>query len=236
MLTRIPRFVNRRSRQRGAVALTADQSWTSASGRTITAAGALTGTFNLTKTGAGSLILEGPVSNNAGNFIINTASGAAASSTVFPGKTGGAVAVGANKSVQFGTGTIEQMNLRMLQPNQFGSGVVMNFGNATGNWGRFDLNGTNQTLADINAGALTTQGGAIIPNRLVSDNTSQLGPNTFLVRYADSNAVTLEATNVVASPYDTRASAKGLIGANDDPALDPDKDAIQPSVLAWNEH
>ena len=91
-------------------------------------------------------------------------------------KTGGAVAIAANNVVQFGSATGGQANLRIGETtatgairnqwnNQFGAGVAMNFVNASGQWGRFDLQGTDQTLAGLNAGALTVQGGAVIQNQ-----------------------------------------------------------------------
>jgi hypothetical protein len=61
---------------------------------------------------------------------------------------------------------------------------------------------------------------------LSEGSTITSGANTFKVRYADGNAVTLEATNVVASPYDSWASSKGLTGANNGPDMDPDKDGV----------
>ena len=61
-------------------------------------------------------------------------------------KTGGAVAIPANTVVQFGSGTDGQANLRMGGNEQFGAGVVMNWVNVAGQWGRFDLKGTTQTL------------------------------------------------------------------------------------------
>lgn len=160
------------------VALTADQSWNSANGRRITASGPVSGAFNLTKTGAGELVLDGSSSNAFGNLAYDTTGGIAASSTLYLGKTGGAVAVAAGKTVQFGSGGTGQANLRMLQPQQFGAGVVMNFGNASGQWARFDLNGTSQTFAGLNAGVLATQAGAVVQNRMVGDSTTQLGPVT----------------------------------------------------------
>jgi len=42
-----------------------------------------------------------------------------------------------------------QPNLRMLASNQFAPGVVMTGANASGNYTRFDLQGTNQTLAGL---------------------------------------------------------------------------------------
>ncbi|MCW1922918.1 autotransporter-associated beta strand repeat-containing protein [Luteolibacter arcticus] len=161
-----------------AVALTTGQSWNSKSGRRITVSGPVSGAFNLTKAGIGELVLNGSTSNSFDGLVINSLGGTSAATTLFLGKTGGAVAVAAGKTVQFGTGTTGESNLRMLQPEQFGAGVVMTFGNVSGQWGRFDLNGTNQTLAGLNAGALATQGGAVIQNRRVSDSTSQLGPST----------------------------------------------------------
>ena len=72
-------------------------------------------------------------------------------------KTGGAVAIAANTVVQFGSATGGQANLRMGGNDQFGAGVVMNFFNAGGQWGRFDLKGTTQTIAGINAGTTGTR-------------------------------------------------------------------------------
>jgi len=95
-------------------------------------------------------------------------------------KTGGAVAIAANTTVQMGSATGGEANLRMgddqltgatvgagrnAWDNQFGSGVVLNFVNASGQWMRFDLQGTNQTLAGLNAGTLATQAGAVIQNQ-----------------------------------------------------------------------
>ncbi len=161
-----------------ALALSADQAWNSPNGRRITVSGPVSGAFNFTKTGAGELVLNGPDNNSFGNLAYDTTGGIAASSTLFLGKTGGAVAVAAGKSVQFGSGGTGQANLRMLQPQQFGAGVVMNFGNASGQWARFDLNGYNQTFAGLNAGVLGTQAGAVVQNRMVGDSTTQLGPVT----------------------------------------------------------
>lgn len=91
-------------------------------------------------------------------------------------KTGGAKAFGGSTNIEMGNNTTGQANLRMGDgattgtarnqwDNQFADGTVMNFKNSSGNWMRFDLQGTNQTLAGINAGTLTTAGGAVIQNQ-----------------------------------------------------------------------
>ena len=54
--------------------------------------------------------------------------------------------------------------VRTQQPNQFGSGVVANFTSASGAWNRFEFFGKNQTLAGVNTGTTTTQGGGILQN------------------------------------------------------------------------
>ena len=61
-------------------------------------------------------------------------------------KMGGAVAIPGNTIVQFGSATAGQANLRMGGNEQFGAGGVMNWVNAPGQWGRFDLKGTTQTM------------------------------------------------------------------------------------------
>ena len=52
------------------------------------------------------------------------------------------------------------------------------------------------------------------------------GPNTFKVRYADGNAVTLEAVDGSVTAYSSWATSKGLTVANNGPAMDPDKDGL----------
>ena len=84
--------------------------------------------------------------------------------SVYFNLTGGALAVPAGGTLQMGAGNTNQPNLIMRQSNQFGSGIVMNFANASGNYGRFDLEGTNQTLAGLNAGSLSTLGGGVVQN------------------------------------------------------------------------
>jgi autotransporter-associated beta strand protein len=83
------------------------------------------------------------------------------------GKTGGAVAIQGGTVVQIGSMTGGQANLRMLGNEQFGTnsgGVEMNFVNSAGNWGRFDLLGTTQTLAGINTGTSTVLGSGVVQN------------------------------------------------------------------------
>ena len=116
-------------------------------------------------------ITLGGAQSNAftGKTVVDGQGGAA---SLILAKTGGAVAIAANTVVQFGSGTVGQSNLRMGGNNQFGSGVVMNFVNAAGNWGRFDLLDTNQTVAGLNAGNATTLGGAVIQNGGINLNTT----------------------------------------------------------------
>ncbi len=80
--------------------------------------------------------------------------------------------------VQMGAGNTNQPHLRMAAADQFGPGVVMSFANAQNNWARFDLQGTNQTLAGLNAGTASTLGGAVVQNRKQGDSTSEHGPAT----------------------------------------------------------
>ncbi len=116
------------------------------------------------------ITLGGTASNTfTGKTVVDGQSGAA---SLILAKTGGAVAIAPNTVVQFGSATAGQSNLRMGGSNQFGSGVVMNFVNTAGNWGRFDLLDTNQTLAGLNAGNATTLGGAVIQNGGININTT----------------------------------------------------------------
>ncbi|CAN7458784.1 autotransporter outer membrane beta-barrel domain-containing protein [Variovorax sp. LjRoot290] len=69
-------------------------------------------------------------------------------------KTGGAVAIAGGTTVQFGNGTGGQANLRMGGNEQFGTangGVLMTWVTSAGNWGRFDLKGTTQTVAGLSS-------------------------------------------------------------------------------------
>ena len=119
--------------------------------------GVISGTgFNLTKSGGGQLTLGGSASNTyTGTTIVDVG-------TLVLSKTGGASAI--IGTMQLGGGTANQPYLRMGGSNQFGPGVVVNFPNASGNWGRFELLDTNQTLAGLNAGTTTVQGGAVTQN------------------------------------------------------------------------
>lgn len=137
----------------------------------------ITGTGDLTLYTIGKFNFVGSASESFnGNLTINTISGAAASATITFNKSDGAVAVPAGKIVQYGTGGTGQVNLRMSQSNQFGAGVRMNFGNANAQWARLDLMGTNQTLAGLHTGSIsTTPNGAVIQNREISNTTANRG-------------------------------------------------------------
>lgn len=118
--------------------------------------------------------LAGTASNTYTGTTVVDGQGARASLRLM--KTGGAVAIAADTTVQMGSGTNGQANLRIGDTvttgaarnqwdNQFGAGVVMDFVNVNGQWMRFDLQGTNQTLAGLNAGTLATRAGAVIQNQ-----------------------------------------------------------------------
>ena len=126
--------------------------------------GVVSGTSDLTKTGNGTLIYSGTDTNTlTGTTIIS------AGVTHF-NKMGGAFAVSGD--VQMGTGS-GQPHLRMFQDNQFAPGVEMNFVNPDGQWTRFDLQGTTQTLAGLNAAAGI---GAVVQNeRLGGGGTASDG-------------------------------------------------------------
>ena len=119
----------------------------------------------------------------------------------FAGALSSATAIPANTVVQMGNATGGQANLRPVLDDQFGPGVVMNFVNASGQWMRFDLMGTSQTLAGLNAGTTATQAGAVIQNQDVhhtvpfGDSTLTLnGGGTYVyhgyMRDADNGSLT----------------------------------------------
>ncbi|NDZ15982.1 autotransporter outer membrane beta-barrel domain-containing protein [Variovorax sp. WS11] len=96
--------------------------------------------------------LAGSSSNTYTGTTVVDGQGALAS--LWLQKTGGAVAIAGGNTVQFGNGTGGQANLRMGANEQFGTangGVLMNWVTAAGNWGRFDLKGTTQTLAGLSS-------------------------------------------------------------------------------------
>jgi fibronectin-binding autotransporter adhesin len=120
------------------------------------------GAVTVRKEGTGNLVYAGTTANtHTGATILD-------SGNLYLNKTGVAAISG---SVQMGAGNTSQPNLRMQQSNQFAPGVVMSFANLSGNWARFDLAGTNQTLAGLNAGNVATQAGAIVQNKGL-DNVS----------------------------------------------------------------
>jgi 1-phosphatidylinositol phosphodiesterase len=123
--------------------------------QTVTLNLPLTGTQSWVKSGGGALILGGTSANtHSGNSIVDNGA-------VYLNKTAGAALPG---PVRMGNGNTNQPNLRMQQNNQFGAATVMTFLNTSGNWARFDLAATSQSLAGLNAGTATTQAGAVIQN------------------------------------------------------------------------
>ncbi len=122
-------------------------------GAASTLLGAISGTGGLSKLGAGTLTLGGAVSNSySGTTSVQLGN-------LDLSKTGGAIAVPGN--VDFGNGVSGQPYIRATQNNQFASSSVMSFVNPWGQWTRFDLQGTTQTLAGINS----VSGGGVIQNR-----------------------------------------------------------------------
>lgn len=122
--------------------------------------------------GAGNITFGGTDSNTfTGTLTIDT-TGAANTRSITFNKTGAAKAIADNGVINFGTGTPGETNLRMGASDQFGTGVVVNFNNAAASWTRLDMRGTNQTLAGVNSGTLTSGGSGIIQNQSISDATA----------------------------------------------------------------
>lgn len=129
--------------------------------------GVISGGFNMTKTGAGNLILGGTSANTySGTTVVDNG-------VLTLNKTPGNFAIVG--PVQMGGGNTNQPHLRMSQNNQFGPGVVMTFVNAAGGWTRFDLQGTSQTLAGLQSNAA---GGVIQNERLGGGGTTAPGTLT----------------------------------------------------------
>jgi autotransporter-associated beta strand protein len=123
--------------------------------------------LSLAKIGGGQLTFGGSVSNTYdGVTTVDTG-------TLVLGKTGGAKAI--IGPVQMGNFNTSQPNLRMAANEQFGAGVVMTFVNAPGNWTRFDLQGTAQTLAGLDG---ATGGGVVQNERLGGGGTAGSGTLT----------------------------------------------------------
>ena len=113
-----------------------------------------TGATAVTKTEAGAWQLAGSASNTY-TGVTTVSQG-----TLNLGKTGGAKAIIGALLMNGPDGTY----LRTQQADQFGPGVVANMPSAGGAWNRFEFFGKDQTLAGINTGNSTTQGGGIFQN------------------------------------------------------------------------
>ncbi|MGA2496715.1 MAG: autotransporter-associated beta strand repeat-containing protein, partial [Tepidisphaeraceae bacterium] len=136
----------------GAVTLSANARLTAyGSGDTGSVTGAIGdggGGFGLELTGAGTLTIGGTTSNTyTGTTIVNGTNATSTQNIFILSKSSGYAISG---PVQMGGVNTNQPNLRMGASNQFAPGVVMTGANAAGNYARFDLQGTSQTLAGIN--------------------------------------------------------------------------------------
>ncbi len=171
------------------------------------------------------ITLSGAASNTyTGTTVVD---GQGAKASLILAKTGGAVAIAGGTTVQMGSGTGGQFNLRMGGNEQFGTangGVVMNFVNASAQWGRFDLRGTTQTLAGLNAGTVSTQGGGVIQNRELGNGTASSyggatltlnGSGTYVyngyMRDVDGGTVGTDKFNLVWSGSGSQTLAGGVI-------------------------
>ena len=118
------------------------------SGKDLTVSGVISGVGtvivqNLHGDNGGAVIFGGSDSNTyTGTTQVNLGN-------LHLSKTGNAVAVPGN--VTFGNGSSGQPYIRTTQNNQFGPTSVMTFANPWGQWTRFDLQGTSQTLAGIHS-------------------------------------------------------------------------------------
>lgn len=131
----------------------------------------IAGSGLLQRTGNGQLTIGGSSSNTFSGttrFVDN--------SVTWLDKSGGAFALAG--PVEMGDGVAFQSHLRTLQSEQFAPGVAIDFINPSGQWSRFDLLGTTQTLAGINTGNAGTMGAGIVQNRSNGDVTSQHGTAT----------------------------------------------------------
>lgn len=209
----------------GNITLTGNASLNSQDANSImTLNGVIGGTGDLTRFNPGRINFYGSSSNTwTGGLILNSTSGVNTATTLFLGKTGGALAVPANTTITFGNGASGESNLRMEQSNQFGAGVVINFVNPSGSPTRMDLRGTQQSLAGINSGTLTTQGSGIMQNRAFGDTTSAHGIATLtlngsgsylfngILRDVDSGSVSGNILDLVKTGSGTQTFAGNLI-------------------------
>ena len=172
-----------------------------------------TGTLGLTKSGTGTLSLLGSAS------ITYTGLTTVDNGTLELGKTSG---VAINGPLTMGVVNTNQPNLRMFAANQFASGLVIDFNNASGNWTRFDLRGFSQTLAGINTGTASLAGSGIVQNREISNTTSSYGTATLTLNstgtylfngYIRDSDNGVSATNMV-SIFKDGIGSQTIIGAN----------------------
>ena len=130
--------------------------------------GPIGGSLSFTKSGSGLQTFDGSAANTyTGTTLVDNG-------TLTLAKSGGVPAIAG--PVQMGAGNINQPNFRMGANYQFDPNAVMTFANASGNWTRFDLQNTTQSLAGIQC---TTGGGIIQNERLGGGGT--VGPATLII-------------------------------------------------------
>jgi autotransporter-associated beta strand protein len=137
------------------------------------------------RSATGNLTLGGSSSNTFNGGLRIATGGSPDTRTILLAKTDGAKATGTGCAIHFGDST-GQSNLRMAASDQFGAGTVIHFNNQDGQWARFDLMGTNQTLAGLNGGTDSTFGGAVVQNRELNNTTDNRGTSVLTLDGAGS--------------------------------------------------
>ena len=149
-----------------------------------TISGVISGSGDLRKFGAGTLTLDGPAPNTlTGDMFMDDG-------VLVLGKTSGPAIPG---DISFGDGT-GQPYIRTTQDNQFAPTSNMTFDNPSGQWSRFELQGTQQTLNSITAPGDT---GAVIQNSesgVGGAGELVVNSGTFYGHMRNGNAGTLSLT------------------------------------------
>lgn len=197
-----------------------------------TIAAAISGGETLTKTGAGTLIIDGNNTYSGATSVQNgTLGGKGAAASIVSVASGASIAPGAS------VGTFTCAGITFAS----GSTLAVEIDSTTATAdkltasGAVNITGANISFAEIGSGIIpagtkltildytgTTLTGTF--TGYAEGATVTAGANSFTLSYVDSNKVTLTSTTS-ASPYDSWATAKGLDGTpGKDPAFDADPD------------